>query len=254
MNSVIFGEGFVGKATSLILKKECVFHDPYKNIIVDDFSTFDFAIICVPTPGTDSGLDHSEIINCLELLNSHNFSGIKVIRSTCHPEVLHQLSDQYQNVIFWPEFLREKHFDIDAKNPGRVILGGNHSLTNKFAEYLKSKDYGLTVMWSHLNLKESAMIKLGTNFALAAKILTFNALHDACQHMGIHWDTVKNGVSADHRIGRGQTMVPGPDGEFGFGGKCLPKDTKTIEHLVDDKTFVESLLLYNNKLRNKLRT
>jgi UDPglucose 6-dehydrogenase len=157
-------------------------------------------------------------------------------------------------VIFWPEFLREKHFDIDAKNPSRVILGGNHSLTNKFAEYLKSKDYGLTVMWSHLNLKESAMIKLGTNFALAAKILTFNALHDACQHMGIHWDTVKNGVSADHRIGRGQTMVPGPDGEFGFGGKCLPKDTKTIEHLVDDKTFVESLLLYNNKLRNKLRT
>lgn len=251
MKSVIFGKGFVGEATSLILNKDCVFHDPYKNIVVDDFSNFDFAIICVPTPGNDSGLDHSEIVNCLELLKEQKFLGTTVIRSTCHPVVLQQLSEQYSNVIFWPEFLREKYFDIDAKNPSRVILGGNFFLTNKFAEYLKSKGHGLTVMWSHLDLKESAMIKLGTNFALASKVLTFNALYDACQQLGLHWDTVKNGIGFDNRIGSGQTMVPGPDGQFGFGGKCLPKDTKTIEHLVDDKTFVESLLLYNTKLRNK---
>jgi UDP-glucose 6-dehydrogenase len=105
-------------------------------------------------------------------------------------------------------------------------------------------------MWSHLGLKESAMIKLGTNFALASKILTFNALYDACQKLGLHWDTVRNGVSFDHRIGNGQTMVPGPDGELGFGGKCLPKDAQIFEHLVNDKTLVESLILYNNNLRN----
>jgi UDPglucose 6-dehydrogenase len=250
MTSVIFGQGFVGKATGIILNTDYQFHDPFKGVVVENFSDAEYAIICVPTPESEIGLDHSEIINCLELLKEKNFQGIKVIRSTCHPDILQRFDEIYSNVIFWPEFLREKTFQEDAMNPSRVILGGNFSDTNKFAEYLKSKKHAPSVTWSHIGLKESAMIKIGTNFALATKILTFNVLFESCQKLGINWNTVRNGIAADSRIGQGQTMVPGPDGHLGFGGKCLPKDASAVGHLVDDKTFVESLLLYNNKLRN----
>jgi UDP-glucose 6-dehydrogenase len=251
MSVVIFGQGFVGQATAIILGNDYIFHDPYKGSIVEDFSNVEYAVICVPTPESDYGLDHTEVINCLELLKDKKFQGITVIRSTCHPLVLHQLENLYGNIIFWPEFLRELTFQDDAVNPHRVILGGNFSATDQFAKFLKLKEHAKTVTWSHIGLKEAAMIKLGTNFALAAKVITFNLLYEACEKNGISWNIVKNGVAADPRIGQGQTVVPGPDGQFGFGGKCLPKDAKTIEHLVDDKSFVKSLLLYNSNLRKK---
>jgi nucleotide sugar dehydrogenase len=243
MNTVIFGKGFVGEATASIFKNNVTFHDPLKGYIVDDFSKFNLAVICVPTPFSTHGLDHSQIISCIELLS--DFTGIVVVRSTCEPGFF----DNYTHIIHWPEFLRERHHITDALNPKQVILGGIGSSVFKLEQHLKSLDHATMTQWLMTDQKTAAMIKLSLNAALASKIMMFNAIKEACEKTGANWFSVKTSVGGDPRIGHGQTEVPGPDGQLGFAGKCLPKDTEALLNIIGDNEFLSGLLDYNKRVR-----
>jgi UDPglucose 6-dehydrogenase len=101
--------------------------------------------------------------------------------------------------------------------------------------------------------KEACMVKYASNSFLALKTSYFNQIYDVCAKAGLDFDVVRQLLAQDLRIGSDHTMVPGPDGERGWGGHCFPKDTAsfvqwttTIEAPV---TLVESAIQYNNKVR-----
>lgn len=250
MSMVLFGKGFVGKATALILGDEPAWHDPAKGHVLDDFGSFRYAVICVPTPGVDGGLDHSAIEDCKSLLLDKGFCGTMVVRSTCQPWYLTRLAAEYGSVVYWPEFLRERHAEEDSLNPRQVIVGGPLAVATDWCRRIKRSGYGIGVEWTVTDLQTAAVIKLGLNSALAAKVMMFNALRDACTATGADWETVRHAVGNDPRIGSEHTMVPGPDGKRGFGGKCLPKDLGSFRELVPDDAFVAGILSRNREVRD----
>lgn len=251
MSTVIVGKGFVGEATSLILGEEPAWHDPDKGYTISDFSQFTHAVICVPTPGTNDGLDHGIVIDCIDTLMSSGFCGVLVVRSTCEPWYIDSLAREHGSVIYWPEFLRERHAEEDSLNPRQVIVGGELNLVRDWCRRMKRTGYGMSVEWTITDVKTAAVIKLGINSALAAKVMMFNSLHAACIRTGADWETVRYAVGNDHRIGSEHTHVPGPDGSLGFGGKCLPKDIGAFNAMVPDDLFIRGVIEQNGVVRHE---
>lgn len=248
MSTVIFGKGIVGVATGKVLKGSD-FHDPAMGSAVADFAKYHYAVVCVPTPGNSNGLDHKEVTASINLLKDKGFTGVLVIRSTCTPDYLTGI--EYHSVVYWPEFLRERTAEVDALNPHVVVLGGTNYLTEKFTELLNKTGHN-SQRWYRTDLTTAAVIKLGLNTALAAKVAMFNSLNEISQELGADFKVVKAAISADWRIGFGQTDVPGPDGSLGFGGKCLPKDVNALSTLAKDNVYLDSILKYNKTLRKDL--
>ena len=128
----IIGYGFVGKATDYGFSiKTKLFVDPKLNTSIDSLKDFDPEIIfiCLPTPMNDDGSqDNKLIISTLRELNDMGFEGITVIKSTVLPSLLEDASKIIGNLVYNPEFLREK-FQEDFVNSPMVILGGDQKDT-----------------------------------------------------------------------------------------------------------------------------
>jgi UDPglucose 6-dehydrogenase len=249
MTTLIFGKGFVGKATANIIKDEIVWHDPPQGHIVSDMTIIDRVIICVPTPAAANGLDHNSVYECLSFLSDNHWNGPIAIRSTCMIDALNDIQQQQFDIVYWPEFLREAHADKDSISPTQVILGGNPSGTFYWQSWLLSINHASKAKWVLTDVKTAALIKLGTNAALSAKVMMFNSIYEACKLSGADWETVRVGVGTDPRIGLGQTSVPGPDKSLGFGGKCLPKDTAALTSIIPNNLFMQGIINQNNILR-----
>jgi UDP-glucose 6-dehydrogenase len=249
MKIAIVGKGVIGEATSLIFD-EVEFHDPAKGSVIEDFSEFHYSIVCVPTPLLNDKLDHAAIRVAVTDMIDRGFNGVIVIRSTCEPNLIQELSDEYHSIIYWPEFLRERNSRYEATHPLLVVLGGTEYLTKKFREDLESVNHGGVAKWALTDVTTASIIKLGLNTAIAAKITTFNALRDISDGVGANWEMVRHSIGADFRIGMGSTEVPGPDKLIGFGGKCLPKDVTAFNNLVGNNLYIDAILAYNETLRN----
>ena len=250
MTTLIFGRGFVGKATAGILTCDIAWYDPAQGHDQVDLRAVDHAIICVPTPDSSLGLDHSAVYTSLTYLASRGWSGPVAVRSTSMPAAFDSMLSINSNLVYWPEFLREAHAAQDAANPSQVVLGGSDAVVHQWRMWLRSMDHAPLASWTLTDMKTAAMIKIGINSALAAKIVLFNSLYQACQSVGADWAGVRAGVGSDPRIGTGQTMVPGPDGGFGFGGKCLPKDLGALAAMLPDDQFLQVTVSQNAVLRD----
>ena len=250
MTTLIFGRGFVGKATAGILTCDIAWYDPAQGHDQVDLRAVDHAIICVPTPDSSLGLDHSAVYTSLTYLASRGWSGPVAVRSTSMPAAFDSMLSIKSNLVYWPEFLREAHAAQDAANPSQVVLGGSDAVVHQWRMWLRSMDHAPLASWTLTDMKTAAMIKIGINSALAAKIVLFNSLYQACQSVGADWAGVRAGVGSDPRIGTGQTMVPGPDGGFGFGGKCLPKDLGALAAMLPDDQFLQGTVSQNAVLRD----
>lgn len=249
MKVAIIGHGIVGGNTAKIFEDPDI-HDYGEGFVINDFVDYHYAVVCVPTPTTGKGLDHSAIDFVLADLESKNFKGVLVVRSTCEPDYISKLTTRYHSVLYWPEFLRERTATYDCTRPGLVVLGGTSYLTETFRADLESLNHGGIAKWAVTDVITAAVIKLGLNTALAAKVATFNAIHEISEASGANWEMVRLSIGADPRIGTGQTMVPGPDGQFGFGGKCLPKDVTAVSNLAKDNVFLKTILAYNKSIRD----
>jgi UDPglucose 6-dehydrogenase len=253
MDIVIAGYGFVGKAVANSLKDKNTLHivDPkYNTNKITDFPSTDGVIICVGTPmgkGGDCDISQLEAV-----LYDIPYRTPVLIKSTVPADYLENLIGKYpdNDICYSPEFLRAVSADDDFLNQTYMVIGGEDY---KFWQELFEESLPYCKDYLNTTITEASMVKYTTNCFLSIKVAFFNQLYDMCQTNGADYNTVRQVLSFDNRIGHSHMQVPGPDGSRGFGGACFPKDTNAFVHYSDRLTknvsILESAIKYNKKIR-----
>ena len=243
----MIGLGFVGGTTSKIFetKHEVMGYDPYKKDYKNPevLKNAKVVFICVPTPMKPSGeIDLSTIhtsIKTLDDLTDKWARPIVTIRSTIVPGTTDNLKEKFPNFDFTynPEFLREKNAVKDMIGTERIIIGSYDKKTyKKVAEVYKQIFSEDRTKYINTTPKTSEMIKYASNVMLAGQIALANEIYQICKKTNVNYDEVKNAICLDSRMGK-NLDVPGPDGDFGFGGKCFPKDLNALIYLARENNY-----------------
>ena len=200
---------------------------------VDDFSNIDYIIVSTPTNYDENinYFDTSSIDNILEYLNSKKVKSVIVIKSTIPIGYTNLMKNKYKklNLIFSPEFLREGFALHDNLYPSRIVVGTdlkNKELTKKAEKYANiMKDCALKkdIKTFIVDFKEAESCKLFANTYLAMRVAFFNELDGFAITNNLNAKNIISCVCADDRIG---DFYNNPS--FGYGGYCLPKDTKQL--------------------------
>jgi UDPglucose 6-dehydrogenase len=234
----IVGIGFVGGAIRDAMQDVCdlVLVDSDRNRGVHNFKDLfdcEAIFVCVPSPqGEDGRCDTSILESVLECL--HSYTGVIISKCTASPEVYTQLNEKYPNLIHAPEFLVAATASQDYVNGTFAFIGGKiQAYRNLATEIIKLGQRNLITV-HHCSIAEAAMAKYTINTYLATKVVWMNELYQLCEKMGINYNKVVAMARADARIGDSHLRVPGPDGSFGFGGACFPKDTAALLKIAED--------------------
>jgi UDPglucose 6-dehydrogenase len=261
MNIGIVGNGFVGNAIYQNFKDkvECKVYDVRANRCYDsleDVINSDIVFVCLPTPMKENGeCDLSYVLDFFKNVTLKNASTLFVIKSTVPIATTNKICQSRTDlkVVHNPEFLTAVNAVEDFKNADRHIIGGKQNWCMILRDFYKKHFPNTPIQVVTSN--ESETIKYFANSFLAAKVSFFNNLYEICEKFEMNFESVKNGICTDDRIGFSHTKVPGPDGLMGFGGYCFPKDINALintlkENSIDSSLF-ESAWKYNQKVRRE---
>lgn len=280
----IIGYGYVGSGMGFLCKKNNVDFCTYDVIIKDEpralqnfnklvelvsysesNNDVNFYIIAVPTPSDQQGACDISIVERVlsELTHLINKKSYIIIKSTIKPGTSRYLSDKYiktysENIslIFCPEFLREKTFEDDIYNAEFVLLGTinneqNHDLIDLF-KLLYLHNPNINIIFK--SYEECELFKYTINVYLSVKVWYFNEINVLCERLNVDYDSLKSLFPLEPRIGESHIDVPGHDGLKGFGGKCLPKETRGMSHLQQtlgiDNQILQCILKRNDLFRD----
>jgi UDPglucose 6-dehydrogenase len=258
----IIGLGYVGGAIRESLDWPEIFMvlDPakgYNTTYQELADQTEGVFICVPSPMSEDGsCDTSILENVLANLKAVNYQGVIISKCTAPPDVYQQLNEAFPNLVHVPEFLTAANAIRDYVNGKFCIIGGKVGAYRREAERLiRMTQQHLGENVRHCSIGEAALAKYTINSFLATKVTFMNELWGIAVAAGLDYDTIASMISMDERIGKSHMKVPGPDGSFGFGGACFPKDTSALlkyaETLSQTPMVLDAAVRKNTMLRLK---
>lgn len=255
----IVGGGTVGRATArawLEFASEVRVYDIERaraTHTLEEVMHCDLIFVCLPTPPSPfTGLDISALDKLFVDLNVSDFSrrtGYFVLKSTLPIGTTDRLARQWwhSSFVVSPEFLTARCADVDSAIPSQIVVGvpsfSQESMAGMVESAAKNKCCQLYMKLLYqrfpgtqiqlMMAQEAEMVKLSLNSLFAMKVAMFNELRQIADVFKLDWDRVRAGILGDGRLTAHHTLVPGPDGERGFGGTCLPKDLHCLRTLAD---------------------
>ena len=271
MNIGIIGQGFVGTAVNEGLKK---FFNIETFDLVEEKSTCksiqelvnktDAIFVCLPTPmdQRDGSCYLGFIEDVLEELNKacmapdgYGYINKNIaIKSTIPPGTTKKFNEKYKalKISFNPEFLTEANSIEDFKNQNRIIIGGPRPSSTAFKRIYAKAFPKVPIIKTGSTIAE--MVKYFTNCFLANKVSFANEMYEICNKLEIDYDKVTEYAIYDERIGKSHLNVPGPDGDFGYGGHCFPKDVNALKTLAWRLGCSPRMLEATDSKNNEVRT
>lgn len=258
----IIGLGYVGSAVAYAHRSdELVIRDPkLKNSAqLHELNDCEGIYICVPSPSLDDGhCDTSFLESVLKELTFANIAKDKVLISkvTAPPSAYSALLAQYPNLVYCPEFLTAANNTTDYLNADYFIFGGHSEWCERAKNIVRHAVPLVDDKLLITDIRSASLYKYMMNSYLATKVTFMNDMKSLADRYNIDWEKFTKLSVWDNRIGYTHMNVPGPDGQYGWGGACFPKDVAAIimdgmDHEVDMELLsrVEDI---NHKHRKKI--
>lgn len=244
----IVGFGYVGSAVAAsYAESQVMVYDPkYPGLskpIAEIKRVCSVIFVCVPTPSGPSGCDTSILDRVIGDLQG--YEGLAIVKSTAPPQWYAEVeANSGLRVAHVPEFLTQARAKYDYVNPHKIVVGCKPELRDPITRVLLAS----AINFDRINniefcsIAEASFFKYMANNILAMKVIINNEMSQLASAMGLDWETISLMAKSDSRLGNTHWSVPGPDGEYGFGGACFPKDTEAL-HVIAKQHDVEMTML-----------